>query len=67
MRKIIFVGLTLSTLLFALSFSAWAQQPTKIPRIGYVSGTGSPSDPGPYVEALRLGLRDPVISTGKTS
>jgi putative tryptophan/tyrosine transport system substrate-binding protein len=37
---------------------AEAQQPKKIPRIGYVSGTGSSSDPGPYVEALRQGLRD---------
>ena len=35
-----------------------AQQPKKIPRIGYVSGTGSSSDPGPYIEALRQGLRD---------
>jgi putative tryptophan/tyrosine transport system substrate-binding protein len=37
---------------------AEAQQPKKIPRIGYVSGTGSSSNPGPYVEALRQGLRD---------
>ena len=35
-----------------------AQQPKKIPRIGYVSGTGSSSDPGLYIEALRQGLRD---------
>lgn len=38
--------------------SAAAQQPKRIPRIGYVSGTGSSSDPGPYIEALRQGLRD---------
>jgi putative tryptophan/tyrosine transport system substrate-binding protein len=37
---------------------AEAQHPKKIPRIGYVSGTGSSSNPGPYVEALRQGLRD---------
>jgi putative ABC transport system substrate-binding protein len=42
-----------------LSFgAAEAQQPTKIPRIGYVSGTGNSTDQGPYVEALRQGLRD---------
>jgi putative ABC transport system substrate-binding protein len=35
-----------------------AQQPKKIPRIGYVSGTGSSSAPGPYFEALRKGLHD---------
>jgi putative ABC transport system substrate-binding protein len=45
-------------MLFALCLLAYAQQPTKIPRIGYVSGTGDPSNPGPYVEALRQGLRD---------
>ena len=38
--------------------AARAQQPAKIPRIGYVSGTGSATDQGPYVEALRQGLRD---------
>jgi putative ABC transport system substrate-binding protein len=35
-----------------------AQPQKKIPRIGYVSGTGSTSNPGPYVKALRQGLRD---------
>jgi putative ABC transport system substrate-binding protein len=37
---------------------AQAQQPARIPRIGYVSGTGNSANPGPYVEALRQGLRD---------
>ena len=37
---------------------AQAQQPGRIPRIGYVSGTGNSANPGPYVEALRQGLRD---------
>jgi putative tryptophan/tyrosine transport system substrate-binding protein len=45
--------------------SAPAQQPKKIPRIGYVSGTGSSSDPGPYIEALRQGLRDLGYIDGK--
>jgi putative tryptophan/tyrosine transport system substrate-binding protein len=44
---------------------AQAQQPAKIPRIGYVSGTGDSSDPGPYVEALRQGLRDLGYIEGK--
>jgi putative ABC transport system substrate-binding protein len=44
---------------------AQAQQPAKIPRIGYVSGTGDPSNPGPYVEALRKGLRDLGYIEGK--
>jgi putative ABC transport system substrate-binding protein len=33
-------------------------EPTRIPRIGYVSGTGSAADQGPSVQALRSGLRD---------
>jgi putative ABC transport system substrate-binding protein len=41
----------------AVGSIAEAQQPQKIPRIGYISGTGTPADPGPYVEALRQGLR----------
>src|SRR5262245_31084311 len=53
----IFIGL-LTPLLLTVVSPADAQQPTKIPRIGYISGTGSQSDPGPYVEALRQGLRD---------
>ena len=52
-------------LLLLLAHSVQAQQPTKIPRIGYVSGTGSPSNPGPYVEALRQGLRDLGYIEGK--
>jgi len=44
---------------------AQAQPSGKIPRIGYISGTGSRSDPGPYVEALRQGLRDLGYIEGK--
>jgi putative ABC transport system substrate-binding protein len=44
---------------------AQAQQPARIPRIGYVSGTGSRADPGPYVDALRQGLRDLGYIDGK--
>jgi hypothetical protein len=29
-------------------FAARAQQPTLVARIGYVSGTGSAADPGPW-------------------
>jgi putative tryptophan/tyrosine transport system substrate-binding protein len=65
MRKTAF-GFTLSALLLALCASTEAQQAAKIPRIGYVSGTGSPSDPGPYVEALRQGLRDLGYVEGKS-
>jgi len=33
-------------------------QPTRAARIGYVSGTGSAADPGPFVEALQQGMRE---------
>ena len=59
------VCLALSALALALSFPAEAQQPAKIPRIGYVSGTGDATNQGPYVEALRQGLRDLGYIEGK--
>ena len=52
-------------MLFALCFSAEAQQPEKIPRIGYLSGTGDPTNPEPQVEAFRQGLRDLGYVEGK--
>jgi hypothetical protein len=44
---------------------AEAQQAGKIPRIGYISGTYNPSNPGPYVEALRRGMRELGYTEGK--
>jgi ABC-type uncharacterized transport system substrate-binding protein len=55
----------LPALILAIIHLAEAQQPAKIPRIGYVSGTGNASDQGPYVEALRQGLRDLGYIEGK--
>src|SRR5262249_58987143 len=57
--------LALSTMLFALCLRAEAQQPTKIPRIGYVSVSGDPQNPGRLVEAFRQGLRDLGYAEGK--
>jgi putative tryptophan/tyrosine transport system substrate-binding protein len=57
--------LALSALLFALSHLAEAQQPAKIPRIGYVSVSGDPNNPGRFVEAFRQGLRDLGYIEGK--
>jgi len=57
--KIKITVLTLCAMLFALCYSASAQQPKKIPRIGYLSGSGGDAkNPGPQVEAFRQGLRD---------
>jgi putative ABC transport system substrate-binding protein len=58
--------LWLLTVFFVASGSlAEAQQTAKIPRIGYVSGTGDASNQGPYVDALRQGLRDLGYTEGK--
>ena len=57
MKKKITV-LTLSAMLFALSLPVEAQQPKRVPRIGYVRVVGIPSTSGPNVEAFRRGLRD---------
>ena len=40
-------------LLLALSFPARAQQPNKVPRIGFVTGSGDPTKPGALVEAFQ--------------
>jgi hypothetical protein len=46
-----------SALFFALCVPAQAQQPGKIPRIGYVSGSDDLNNPGPK-EAFRRGLQE---------
>ncbi len=43
-----------------------AQQPIKVPRIGYVSGSGDANNPGSSVKAFRQGLRDLGYIEGKT-
>jgi ABC-type uncharacterized transport system substrate-binding protein len=50
--------LLLAVLVLAVNFPAEAQQPTKIPRVGYLSRTGDAKNPGPLVEGFRQGLRD---------
>jgi len=52
-----FFGLALGTLLFALSYSASAQQPKKIFRIGYLSAI-DPAREFARSEAIRLSLRE---------
>jgi ABC-type uncharacterized transport system substrate-binding protein len=65
MRKAGVLSILVAVAVLAVGVIADAQQPTKIPRIGYVSGTGNASNPGPYVEALRRGLRDLGYVEGK--
>src|SRR6478672_7988057 len=42
-----------------------AQQPAKVPRIGYLSGTADSKAPGPQDEGFRQGLRDFVYIEGE--
>src|SRR5262249_43915270 len=50
-------ALALSALLFAISFSAAAQQPKKVFRIGYLSSTDPATDSG-RSEPIRVALRE---------
>jgi putative ABC transport system substrate-binding protein len=49
--------LVLCTLLFAYSFSAAAQQPKKVPRLGYLSGNDAATE-SVRAEGIRLALRE---------
>jgi len=55
----------ITAIFLASIIPAAAQNPVKLPRIGYISATGSSADQGPYVEALRQGLRDLGYVDGK--
>jgi putative tryptophan/tyrosine transport system substrate-binding protein len=58
------LGFVLSAMLFALGGSAQAQQPAKIPRIGFLVAV-SPSAAAARTEAYRQGLRDLGYLEGK--
>ena len=49
--------LTLCAMLFALCYSASAQQPKKVPRIGYLSNNDAATDSA-RAEGIRLALRE---------
>jgi putative ABC transport system substrate-binding protein len=57
-------ALALGTVLFALCFSAWAQQPMRVFRIGYLNNS-SPSVTAARIEAFRRGLRELGYVEGK--
>ena len=59
-----FFGLALSTLLLALCFPAQAQQPKKVPRIGYVGGVSLSANTARH-DAFRQGLGELHYVEGK--
>src|SRR5690348_11820501 len=63
MKKKITV-LTLCAMLFAFCSSINAQQPTKIPRIGYLTGA-TPDGQSARIEAFRQGMRELGYVEGK--
>ena len=63
-RKIFFLICLLPTI-FLPAVLTQAQQPSKIPRIGYVPGTGDTNNPGPNIKSFRKGLRELGYIDGK--
>ena len=58
------IGLTLCAMLFALCVPVSAQQPAKVPRIGYLTAA-SPPGMAPRTDAFRRGLRELGYVEGK--
>src|SRR6266478_5353061 len=64
MKRAAVPSILVAVVLLALGVIAEAQQPTKIPRIGYL-GFGSPSTIPTRIEAFRQGLRELGYMEGK--
>ena len=65
MKANIFV-LVISSFILGAVYAAGAQQATKtIPRIGFISSTGSPGSRAPLLDEFRLGLQDLGYIEGK--
>ena len=65
MNKAGWSSILAAVMLLAVAAGAEAQQAKKVPRIGYLSGAGDPSNPGPNVEAFRRGLQELGYIEGK--
>jgi putative ABC transport system substrate-binding protein len=65
MKRAAVPSILVVVVLLAVAVLADAQQPKKVPRIGYLSPTGDSHTPGPDVEAFRQGLRDLGYIEGK--
>jgi putative tryptophan/tyrosine transport system substrate-binding protein len=65
MKRAAVPSILVVVVLFALGVIAEAQQPAKVPRIGYVTVTDDLSSPSPNLDAFRQGLRDLGYVEGK--
>jgi putative ABC transport system substrate-binding protein len=63
-KRIQLFTVALCAMLFAVCFPARAQQPTKIPRVGYLTAA-TPSGMKPSTDAFRQGLRELGYVEGK--
>jgi hypothetical protein len=57
MKKPALSSILVATLVLVVGVASEAQQPTKVPRIGYLLGGGR-SSANPRIEAFRQGLRE---------
>ena len=64
LKEKIFVLVVVSFILGAV-YSAKAQQPVEIPRIGFVHSAGTHANPSPQFDAFRVGLQDLGYLEGK--
>jgi len=65
MKRAAVSSILVAVVLLAIAVLAQAQQPTKVPRIGYLSGSSISANP-PWREAFRQGLRDLGYEEGKS-
>jgi putative tryptophan/tyrosine transport system substrate-binding protein len=65
MKRAAVPSILVAVVLVAVAVIAEAQSAAKIPRIGFVSANGDPSNPGPNVEAFRQAMRDLGYVEGK--
>jgi putative ABC transport system substrate-binding protein len=65
MKHLSLASIVIAMLWLAFGIAADAQQPTKIPRIGIVSGTGNLSEPGSSFVIIRQALQDLGYHDGK--
>ena len=66
MKKTMLLSILVVAVQLTIGVVADAQQPAKIPRIGYASAAGAPNNPSLLSEAFRQGLRELGYIEGKS-